>query len=346
MRKPLTSNAPVQKALNIIREVEKHDASFVLEGDNLSVRVYNGASLPGELIGEIKAYKKEISDLIREREQSDSDKRQPGLIKLGHNEHGIPCFLFPGMPGLVHHYEPLGHALSTKYQPYGISYIAGDSPVQPHKNLGEIVAQALDEVSKIWKDGQVVFIGHSFGALVAFETVRALEGRGKQVEQLIVLDAAVNMQNFGTISDEKVIDAISFFTERYQLSGFIEKDWKNTLKGHFGSVPLKDDIDNLCRFFIDHVIAGTKQTYLLNVLHAYLYQIQMVGKPSGKINSDLLVIKAANQKNRPVYGECLGWELFCHRKVSSTVSLGDHESMVLPPHSESLAENIVSYQSQ
>ena len=345
MRKPLTSDAPVQKAINVIQEVEKHNASFVLEGDDLSVRVYNGASLPGELIGEIKMYKKEISGLLREREQSDADKWQPGLIKLGHNEHGIPCFLFPGMPGLVHHYESLGHALSTKYQPYGISYISGDSPVRPYKDLGEIVAHALDEVFNLWKDGPVVFIGHSFGALVAFEAVRMLEGQGKQVEQLIVLDAAVNMENSGTISDQKVIEAISFFTERYHLSGFMEKDWKNRLQGHFGSVPLKDTIDNLCRFFYDHVMAGAKQTYLLNVLHAYLYQIQMVGKPSGKINSDVLVIKAANQKNRPVYSEGPGWELYCHGQVSSMVSPGDHESMVLPPHSGPLAENIVRNQS-
>ncbi len=96
-----------------------------------------------------------------------------------------PLVCLHGVTSHGRHFARLAERLSDRFRVVALDLRGhGDSPWEPPWSLEQHVADVLDAVP----EGRAVWLGHSFGARVAYETATAAPAR---VERLVLLDPAI-----------------------------------------------------------------------------------------------------------------------------------------------------------
>jgi thioesterase domain-containing protein len=103
---------------------------------------------------------------------------------------GSPVFFVGGVVGDGSQFRPLARALETRRAIYGL-HPPGIDGSSPPTDLDRIARRHVEAIGTVAPHGPVVLVGHSFGALVAFEISQRLAAAGRPVESLVVLDAAL-----------------------------------------------------------------------------------------------------------------------------------------------------------
>ena len=111
------------------------------------------------------------------------------LVELSEGAGSAPLFIVHAIGGTVHPYAPLAACLADAFQVYGMQAAGLAEGTTPAASLEAMVASYLDAILAAQPEGPYRLAGWSMGGLVAYEIARRLEDLGRDVAQLVLLDA-------------------------------------------------------------------------------------------------------------------------------------------------------------
>ncbi|MGQ9007785.1 non-ribosomal peptide synthetase [Bacillus stercoris] len=106
------------------------------------------------------------------------------VIKL--NQHGVQnLFCFPPISGFGIYFKDLALLLNDKASVYGFHFIEHDTRIEQYVNC----------ITDIQPEGSYVLLGYSAGGNLAFEVAQAMERKGLEVSDFIIVDAYLKKQS-------------------------------------------------------------------------------------------------------------------------------------------------------
>ena len=158
----------------------------------------------------------QLATLLRASAIADSGRAivpmQPGLA-------GRPAVVFfPGAGGSLLYFQDLITALGRDVPVWGAQAVGLTGPDPIPGDIPALAAIYADEMCQALRDrGPITFVGHSFGALVAFDVAQRLRGRGVNLSALVVLDNAapgVDREDAGDLATRDWVRHIATRIER------------------------------------------------------------------------------------------------------------------------------------
>jgi thioesterase domain-containing protein len=236
--------------------------------------------------------------------------------------------MLPGAGGFCDSYRALAECLGDRYTVYGIQMMGIGAGERPFNTITEIASQNIKWIKQVQPEGPYIFIGHSFGGIVAYEMIRQLEEKGEVVDAGVILDIAGYLQS--TIDEPAtLINGIKYFLHDYKV---IQKPYPHWIKDlELALVTMeKKDMVSFCIDFIKTRIPadGGKNDLVIRALDILLENRSMNYQPEGKVKAELLVVRAMEMEeywSSLSYG--LGWEDRSDT-VKTIQTPGGHLSMV------------------
>jgi acetoacetyl-CoA synthetase len=123
----------------------------------------------------------------------DDPSKQTGRLVLMRRGSGAPpLFLVHSLWGDVLGMRQLARAIETDISVYGLRARGLDPSEEPQASVEEMARTYADAVRAAQPNGPYRLAGHSFGALVAFETARQLSEEGAEVGWLGLIDGELS----------------------------------------------------------------------------------------------------------------------------------------------------------
>jgi acetoacetyl-CoA synthetase len=152
-----------------------------------------GTSLPISILHQAATIAK-LSHLIEQHVVPSADT----LVLLGENSGPQPLFLVHGIGGHVMELRSLLRAVDYSGPIYGVQArgVAGD--VQPLRSVYEMARTYLEAIRAVQPRGPYLIGGYSLGGLVALEMARTLLKEGERVLPLPLLDTLIETKHWRT----------------------------------------------------------------------------------------------------------------------------------------------------
>lgn len=100
------------------------------------------------------------------------------------------CCLHPA-GGQLYAYAPLTRLMPPSVEVLGVREVGWGAARPVHRTIEEYAARYAREIDAARPDATFVLAGYSLGGLLAYETARCLEARGRSVALVVLLDAVV-----------------------------------------------------------------------------------------------------------------------------------------------------------
>ena len=120
-----------------------------------------------------------------------AELRAPSVVPLAPGTSERPLFMVPGWPGDPLYLRTLALLLATDRPVSGIPWGDLDTGNDSPRAVEATAQGSLEAIRSLQPAGPYALVGHSFGALVAFEISRQLDALGEQVEVLGLIDPAI-----------------------------------------------------------------------------------------------------------------------------------------------------------
>jgi thioesterase domain-containing protein/aryl carrier-like protein len=333
-------------------EVGVHDNFFRLGGHSLMmIRLLSHLRMHGlELqLSELYKYQtiREQATVLLQRSLDVAEKisgrgaeADYHLICLQAKGEGIPIFILPGTEGVSDGYDELANAFVNTCPVYGLQMEGVFEGERPLDDLKVIAALNISRIRKIQPVGPYRFIGHSFGAHVAYEMCRQLEQQKETIDFLMVLDIIPKKSKLNVDDPADFVWQVATDVFRdHQLPAVFQADFLLEMKNGLE----KQEIDDMAAYMMDMVRRkGIDMNgdigFMFRLLDLRVTNLLMHYQLSGKLSAPIVVAKAKEEKWSR-YGDDLGWA----RKSKSVVSVtipGDHFSMVKAKGAKAIAQAV------
>ncbi|MEZ0112509.1 amino acid adenylation domain-containing protein [Catenulispora sp. EB89] len=252
-----------------------------------------------------------------------SAARDP-LVRLSDGAGEVPLFIVHAVGGTVHPYTPLAACLAGSFQVYGLEAAGLAEGAAPVSSLATTVAEYLNAILAAQPEGPYRLAGWSMGGLVAYEIARRLEGLGKDVARLVLLDAP--------FAPPKRAESESLLTSRFAADAAQALGWD-------ADCPDDDHLDWLAR----RVAGGGSAADLAAVrgqierrFEVYKANTAMVAgfRPAAALRTRTLLISALRSPNAAVQAD---WTRLLGRNSVLRPVDTDHYSFLRSPRVEEIA---------
>jgi acetoacetyl-CoA synthetase len=123
----------------------------------------------------------------------DDPSRHAGRLVLMRRGSGAPpLFIVHSLWGDVLGMRQLAHAIETDIPVYGLRARGLEPDEEPQTSVEEMARTYADAIRTVQPEGPYRLAGHSFGALVAFETARQLSEEGAEIGWLGLIDGELS----------------------------------------------------------------------------------------------------------------------------------------------------------
>lgn len=260
------------------------------------------------------------------------------VIPLATEGDGTPMVLFHPVGGHVLCYRPLAQQLAAHHPVYAVeAAVNGDRPQLPR--VEEMATSYLDALGETIGNGPVVFVGWSFGGLVAFEAARRFSAGGGTVEGLILLDSvADNRATRELMQKDEAAMLATLFSEQLPVS-------EEQLRAHTGDERLAFLIRVGTQQGLLPADCGPQrmrqllQTYHNNALAAARYRAPVSDGRALLIRPTVASAAALNIPDDPLQG----WGTLLTGGVTLRWISGTHESMLKDHAAAELAAHMRAY---
>lgn len=293
---------------------------------------YNGAEhSQGHIALLLEKIKAELLALIEEPVQTtEVPVAEQGLtdclIRLNSSESEHKLFCLHPLGGTVSAYAPLAEQLADVVSVYGVEAAPLHS-THRFTDLGSLAGYYYRAIKALQPEGPYRLLGWSLGGSVAYELARQMVEASDEVECLALLDEApVEAKASGSwyerikglFEAQFAWDEVTAQTQAKGIELLVAQAMTN------GFAPNGVDAGQMQRYF----------QYLVDTSAALArYQVQ-----PACVDLTLFKVKHKVSSNNPLPD--YGWGNLALGQVSVITAQGDHEDMVKPPYSESLAQSI------
>ncbi len=239
-------------------------------------------------------------------------------------------------------YRPLAARLGSDQPMFGVGQPVADLDTTRPSDVAEIAAEYRRELESITSAGPVILAAVSLGSVVAYELATQLRRSGREVERLVLFDAAGPMQLPGSDTDS--------------LSG--SKRLANKVVAHskeMGKNPPKYLLDRSkmtakrLRRRSEMVSIQTRKRLGIGVSNKLEIRRFVEDNVRSQINYEfkplavpILVFKADDSFTASRRDGAFGWEMVADAGVKLIDVAGGHLSMLAEPHVEALAGHFMN----
>ncbi|WP_159882458.1 non-ribosomal peptide synthetase [Paenibacillus puerhi] len=168
------------KVLELVRKLEKQ----------------LGRDLPLRLIYDAPTIEELARKLYADNGSGSGQPESSSITKL--NEHGsLRMFCFPPMLGYGLGFAGLAEQLEHQAIVYGLDFI------EDYESEDDLIEQYMKLITGIQPQGPYVFLGYSMGGNLAFQLTKAMERKGYQVSDVIMVDSLKAVKSTA-VSREKI----------------------------------------------------------------------------------------------------------------------------------------------
>jgi thioesterase domain-containing protein len=257
----------------------------------------------------------ELSEYIKEEKAGDNLK---SVQKINKNKNGKIIFIIHGLDGSIYSYKDLAKLLENDFQIYGIQAKGLDGSCGLAKSIDEMVMDYVEEIKQVQSEGPYIIVGYCMGNILGYEIIRELEAQNKKVERYI------NIDEFAFLSH-----IIIWISKAQRIWDNLPK--LNKLEKTFEEAAIAV---NRTVFEGQMELVGDKdkvKEHMKNVINTTY-------RPKGMIKAQTYIIKA-KETEHPRLNE-KDWRKIVKNDVKMVEIPGTHESIILHPHVEQLAEEI------
>ena len=250
-------------------------------------------------------------------------------------------FIIPGSAGNPYSYLPLANYINPKNAVYGLK-----NPNPPESNsflsIEEIAAYHIEGILSKQSFGPFHLIGHSFGALIAYQIACQLEEEGHEIKNLILLDTLA--PRYLTIDGDKR-DSVDWLLGIARVLAKYTKLPISLCESTLRKLTVEErDAYYLRQLVKAGIIPPTQNTSMIKVMidvhrAASLASKQFIPLP---YQGQVTLIKAIESENHDLHSipEDWGWNELCQNKTHSVMTDGDHITMITEPHVKKLSDLI------
>ena len=251
-------------------------------------------------------------------------------------------FLFPGIYGFDSHLAQFGAGCNDALRIIGVSYPDWREMIQRDLTFDNIVEQVLSHIVEQAPTGSLLFVGHSWGGLVAYAATRALANRGRPVGFLGMLDTYATFDfvprpfpTFGERARWARIVRDTFFGE---WRGMLRRIFPVTLFAKPSTKRLLRSLSSIRKFCLP-ILASYHFEQLLNYsLRAEITRRWSKTLPEAPLTAPCVVFRAeAYSQDIP---NDLGWGRYC-TGVEVFQMTGGHLTMFEEPNRTALCRKFI-----
>ncbi len=279
----------------------------------------------------------QLANWIRQRTAS---ARTSTLVPLTASPDGSPIVLFPGAGGSLLYFDDLARAMGPDVAVSGADAVGLTGAAPMPTDIPALAAVYAADIRAVAASRAPILVGHSFGALVAFEVARQLLDQGAAVAGLVVLDnAAPGREADDDIEGRDWSRHIAVRIERLYDIDLRLADHGSTAEGgewlagvllRAGVLPPETTSEFVRRYM---------SLYRANVISAATYRPGAV-----PLDLPIHVVRASERDealgNRDAAGPDLGWSAWSRQPVTTTVVNGTHITMLRPPNVGAVASAV------
>jgi thioesterase domain-containing protein/acyl carrier protein len=255
------------------------------------------------------------------------------LVELSEGAGSAPLFIVHAIGGTVHPYAPLAACLADAFQVYGMQAAGLAEGTTPAASLEAMVASYLDAILAAQPEGPYRLAGWSMGGLVAYEIARRLEDLGRDVAQLVLLDAPFALPE--RCEPEGVL-AARFAADAAQALG-----WETNGADSADSADRGDHQDHLDR--LARRVAGetddldTVRGQIERRFEVFKANTALVAgfRPDAALRARTLLISASRSPNAAVQPD---WTRLLGESSTLLPVSADHYSFLRPPQVGEIAD--------
>lgn len=100
-----------------------------------------------------------------------------------------PLFCVSGVGGHVLCYRALARQLGADQEVYGLEFPGLDGQSEPLASIDALAAHFLAQIEQVQPEGPLALAGYSLGGTIVFEMARRLQGQGRRIALLTLIDA-------------------------------------------------------------------------------------------------------------------------------------------------------------
>ena len=324
-----------------------HDDFFSLGGHSLlAVKLMNHireqftAHLPISALFQ-HATVASLAELLRQ----EGTRRFTELVPIHGTGTTNPVYCLPGAFGSVMYLYPLATNLGARQRFYALQTPGLDGSAIPETIEG-LARHHLKLMQQQQASGPYQLVGHSSGGRVAFEMAWQLEQRGEMVSLLAILDAPAPGFKPLHVSELECLEAYVHLYE--QMMG-------NSLNLSAETLKALPDIETayavVAQTFLRHKLlfdpkaAVDELKAMVNVARITVQALANQPMP-GKLRCPIHLFRASEQSADDEINdtrEAWGWAQCTDAAVTEHWVPGDHVSMLLNPHVNTLAEKLSRY---
>ncbi|MEH2088950.1 amino acid adenylation domain-containing protein [Nostoc sp.] len=251
------------------------------------------------------------------------------LVPIKKNGDQPPLFCVHPGGGNVLCYHHLAYYLSSERPFYGLECVGLNPKNQPHTSIEQMATHYIQELQTVQPHGPYFLSGWSFGGLVAFEMAQQLSHQGEQITLLALIDTTPPYLSYKEPVDYAFL-LVELFKDRLDLC--LEELRQLEPQEQIIYVEQQAKQKNV-------VIEGFDFEQAPHLLKIFQINAEALQNYKGEYYSGSIVLFKASETDADL--EYHWNELVEH--IETVVVPGNHLNMVLPPHVQTLVQELEKF---
>ncbi|MEH2311073.1 MAG: amino acid adenylation domain-containing protein [Nostoc sp.] len=251
------------------------------------------------------------------------------LVPIKKNGNQLPVFCVHPGGGNVVCYHHLAYYLSSDIPFYGLECVGVNPENKPHTSIEKMATHYIQELQTVQPHGPYFLSGWSFGGLVAFEMAQQLSHQGEQIALLALIDTNPPYLSYKEPVDYAFL-LVELFKDRLDLC--LEELRQLEKEEQIIYVEQQAKQKNV-------VIEGFDFEQAPHLLKIFQINAEAVQNYKGEYYSGSIILFKASETDADL--EYHWNELVEH--IETVVVPGNHLNMVLPPHVQTLAQELEKF---
>ncbi|MDZ8262760.1 amino acid adenylation domain-containing protein [Nostoc sp. ChiQUE01b] len=282
------------------------------------------------------------------RQQTNLEGWSP-LVKIQPNGSKQPFFCLPGIFGSPLYLNQLAYHLGSDQPFYGLQYQELGRESQPFRTIEEMAACFLEAIQTVQPHGPYLLGGHSFGSKIAFEMAQQLHKQGQEVALLAVLDTLPPVSTIylrdNNLDDAKLltmlVKAIEYTSGK---SLHVKYEVLHSLETNEQLNYIKEKLQ-----LVNFLPTWGGTDFLRRTLQTLKANFQLHYAPNNISPTRIILFRASEVVPEDIYSiftippeirqeSTYGWSQFMNESVETYLVPGNHITMVVKPHVQTLVK--------